>query len=76
MAKYWYVHKDGRQASSEKGTWQAMSEVLGKEEASNLLDQGYTTSWISIPYDEAHDATMQSELVIRSTDEVAGTFYK
>ena len=48
MTVYTYTHKDGRKASTELGTWQALRDALGKEEASRLLDEQDRSEWVDL----------------------------
>ena len=77
MSKYLYVHKDNRQASSEKGTWFAIKEALGEKEADDIVTVSETGTFKPLPKEkevEGYRYTSKMDFVVG--DEVVGTFYK
>lgn len=46
MKRFLYIHKDGRRAEHEEGTWYAIREALGEKEASEVVEASETVRWI------------------------------
>jgi len=65
---YTYTHKDGRKASTGHGSWQALRDAIGKEDASKLLNEQDRSEHIDL-----HQITVAKFIV---KGEVMGTFTK
>jgi hypothetical protein len=73
MPNYRFIHKDGREATSTQGTWFAIREALGPDEATRLISSMEQIHWNPIPRTD-RDEVSKAELIVDS--EVLGNFLK
>ena len=73
MSKYKYVHKDGRQAEHWSGTWPAIRDALGPQEASTTVEFSEAVRWVETRERLDEGYYRKADLIV--SGERVGTFF-